>query len=250
MARVLVTGGTGMLGRQLVPRLIERGHEVTALSRRPDARLPARASWRRGDVLNHDSVRSAITGMDVVVHAASSPTHKSRRTEVDGTRNFVTAMQGTDAHLVYVSIVGVDRHRFPYYKAKWAAEQVVEASARAWTIQRATQFFDLMELFLGHRVFIATRNLRFQPVATLEVADRLADLVETGPSGRVPDFGGPEAVPIRQIEVIRRRHTGRRAWLVPIPAVGFLRDFDDGRHLCPDQRAGKLTWEQWLQSRA
>jgi len=246
MAKVLVTGGTGMLGRQLVPRLVHRGHEVRVMSRKPAAHLPEEASWVQGDVLDPDGIRTAVSGMDVVVHAASSPARKARRTEVDGTAHVVDALRGTGAHLIYVSIVGVDHHRFPYYRAKLAAEGVVESSPATWTIQRATQFHDLIDLFLGYPVLPVTRNMRFQPVDTGEVADRLADLVEAGGSGHAPDFGGPEILAIRELAEIRRRETGRRARLVRLPALGFVRDFDDGRHLCPDHRSGRRTWLEWL----
>jgi uncharacterized protein YbjT (DUF2867 family) len=246
MAKVLVTGGTGMLGRQLVPRLVQRGHDVRVLSRKPAAHLPEEASWLQGDVLDQGGIRAAVSGMDVVVHAASSPARKARRTEVDGTAHVVDALSGTRAHIIYVSIVGVDRHRFPYYRAKLAAERVVESSQSTWTIQRATQFHDLMDLFLGYPVLPVTQNMRFQPVDAGEVADRLADLVEGGGSGHAPDFGGPEVMPIRELADIRRRETGRRARLIRLPALGFLRDFDDGKHLCPDNRSGRRTWLEWL----
>jgi uncharacterized protein YbjT (DUF2867 family) len=202
----------------------------------------------RGDVRTGEGLRDAVRGVDAVVHAASNPRRRVRQTEVLGTRNVLGAIAGSGAHLVYVSIVGVDRHRFPYYKAKWEAEQVVSSSAAPWTIQRATQFHDLLELFLGYPVFIATPHLAFQVVDAGEVAGRLVDLVEAGPSGRAPDFGGPEVLGIRELAATRRRITGRRARLLRVPRLGPLRELDDGRHLCPDNRIGRITWEEWLET--
>lgn len=248
MARVLVTGGTGMLGRQLVPRLVMRGHDVVALSRNWPTGGVDGARWIRGDVLDREGFEVAASGMDVIVHAASSPSRGARRIEVEGTTNAVAAARAHDAHLVYVSIVGVDRHRFPYYKAKWAAEQVVESSDVGWTIQRATQFFDLIDAFLGYPVFVSTRHMRFQPIDAGEVSDRLADLVEGGPSRRVGDAGGRDVVSLRELAAIRRRVTRRPTLLLPVPAIGFLKDFDDGRQLCPDDRVGRRRWDEWLQA--
>jgi len=151
--------------------------------------------------------------------------------------------------VLYVSIVGVDRHRLPYYKAKWQAEQVVEASGARWTILRATQFHDLLDRFLRLRVLPLPRATPFQPVDGGDVSDVLVDLVEAGPGGRAPDVGGPQVLTVAQMNDIRARITGRRALLIPVPPVWFVRDFVDGRHLCPDRAVGRVTWEEWLSRR-
>src|SRR5947207_590097 len=102
MARVLVTGGTGMLGRWLVPRLTERGHDVAALSRRRPGDGLDGARWVQGDVLDGPGLEMVASGMDVIVHAASSPARRARRIEVEGTTNAVAAAQAHGAHLLYV----------------------------------------------------------------------------------------------------------------------------------------------------
>ena len=122
-------------------------------------------------------------------------------------------------------------------------------TSERWTIQRATQFHDLLEMALRRRVFAATNKMPFQPVDAGEVADRLVDLVDAGPCGRAQDFGGPETLAIGDIALARRRVTGRRTFVVRLPQVGFLRDFAAGGHLCPDQADGKIAWEDWLRAR-
>lgn len=241
MSAVLVTGGTGTLGRHLVPELRRRGHEVRVLSRQPgEGRVV-------GDVLTGAGLAEAVAGVDVVVHAASSPRRKARATEVEGTRNLLAA--AGDRHVVYVSIVGVDDNRFGYYRAKHAAERLVEQRSGPWTIQRATQFHELVDQVLGGKVFVRTKNLRFQPVAAAEVAVALADRVDEGPCGRASDIGGPEVLHVRDLARVRREVTGRAARLLPVPPVGFLADLDAGNHLCPDRAVGTTTWEQWLRTR-
>ena len=249
MATVLVTGGTGTLGRAVVPLLLAAGHDVRVLSRRADPRLPAGVAGWQGDVLTGVGVDDAVDGCDVVLHAASNPRRNARETEEAGARHVGSAAKGAGAHLLYVSIVGVDRHRLPYYRAKLAAERIVADSGADWTVLRATQFHDLIDLFLGRGVFVRTRHLRFQPVEVGEVAARLAELVAGGAQGLAPDFGGPEVLSIRELAETRRIATGLRTRLVPLPAVGFLADFDAGRHLTPDHRAGTGTWQQWLDNR-
>jgi len=244
-----VTGGTGTLGRVLVPRLLDAGHEVRVLSRRDAPALPAQATAAKGDVRTGDGLAAAVDGVDVVVHAATSPTRRLRVTEVEGTRNVAGAARAVDAHVVYVSIVGVDRHRYAYYRAKHAAEQALADSGARWSVLRATQFHDLLERVLAAGVFIRTPRLAFQLVDAGDVADRLVRIVEGPPVGLAPDFGGPEVLSIRDIVRTRAELTGRRARLVRAPRVGFLRDFDEGLHLAPEHSDGRLTWERWLQTR-
>lgn len=236
-----------MLGRRLVPELVRRGHQVRTISRRGGNGGDG-VEALAGNVLTGDGVEAAVEGVDTVVHAATNATRRARATEVEGVRNVVEAIGDSGSHLIYVSIVGVDRHRFPYYKAKWAAEQLVESSRLGWTIQRATQFHDLLDRFLSLPVFSTTPDLAFQVVDAGEVAARLADLVESGERGRADDFGGPDIVPVNELAATRRRVTGRRARLVRVPRVGFMRDFDEGRHHCPQNRSGTITWEDWLRS--
>lgn len=247
MSRLLVAGGTGSLGRHLVPLLLERGHEARVLSRSASAKVAPQVEVGRGDVLTGDNLAAAVEGVGTVIHAASNPRRHARETEVEGTGRILRAARDADVgHVIYVSIVGVDRHRFPYYKAKWEAEKVVESAGMPWTIQRATQFHDLLDYLLGRRVFVRTPHLAFQVVDPTEVSARLADLVEAGPSARAPDFGGPEVVPVARLRDERREIRGRSAALVPVPPVGFLADFDRGRHHCPGHREGRTTWSDWL----
>jgi uncharacterized protein YbjT (DUF2867 family) len=138
---------------------------------------------------------------------------------------------------------------YGYYKAKYEAENRVASGGAPWTIQRATQFHELIDRFLGWRVFPVTPHLAFQPIDTGDVSARLADLVDAGPSGRAEDMGGPAVVPLRQLAATRRRITGARTLLVPALRLGPLKGFDAGLHLTPDHAVGHVTWEQWIRSR-
>ncbi len=251
MARVLVTGGTGVLGKPLVRELLRREHEVRVLSRSADPTVPSGASAVQGDVRTTAGLKNAVKKVDAVVHAATSPFRRAKSTEVDGTRNVHDAAVAAGAqHFLYVSIVGVDRVPARYYKAKWAAEQVVEQSGRAWTVQRITQFHDLIDRFLGFRVFPCTAHLSFQPIDVTDASRHLADLLDAGPQGRADDIGGPEVLSVRELRDQRRGVTGQRTLLVPTPAIGPLRELDAGHHLAPEARYGTQTWEQWLSEQA
>jgi uncharacterized protein YbjT (DUF2867 family) len=245
VACVLVTGPAGLLGSAVIPRLLARGHEVRALVHQtPPAPLPG-VHLARGDVRTGAGLAEAVTGVDTVIHAATSPWRRVQATEVGGTRQLLRAAESVGAHLIYPSIVGADQFTAGYYRAKWRAEQLVAAS-RLWTIQRATQFHPLIDRMLSHRLFPVTAHLAFQPVDADEICDRLIDLVEAGPSGRAGDFGGPQVLPLRAIAAALRAATGRSVTLIRVPAAGPLRPMDAGRHLCPGQALGTMTWQAWL----
>jgi uncharacterized protein YbjT (DUF2867 family) len=255
VALVLVTGGTGQLGREVVPRLVSGGHDVRILSRQDRPPRPDGVEAVRGDVLTGDGLDRAVSRVDVVVHCATSPFRRTRRTEVDGTRHLTAAAASSRRpHLLYVSIVGVDRHPLPYYKAKRAAERVIEAAALPHTILRATQFHSLLDGLLTRLarlpVLPAPRGLRFQPVDAGEVAARVVALVGKGPSGRVADMGGPE---VRSFDDLARawlRVRGRSRRIVVLPIAGrAARAFKQGVNLCPDHADGIITWEDWLTQR-
>jgi uncharacterized protein YbjT (DUF2867 family) len=201
----------------------------------------------QGDIRTGTGLAAALDGVDTVIQSVAAA-RSQKATELDGMRALVAARG--DRHVIDVSIVGVDRHPFAYYRAKLEAERLLEQAGGNWTIQRATQFHDLVDRFLALPVSAKTPHLRFQPVAPDDVSARLAELVSAGPSGHAPDFGGPEILPIDELNRIRATVTGKRARLLPLPAVGFLKAFDQGAHLAPDHLSGTQTWEAWLTARS
>jgi uncharacterized protein YbjT (DUF2867 family) len=134
---VLVTGGTGRLGRRVVDRLRAEGVEPRVMSRsgRPDT--------IKGDLLTGEGIEAAVRGADTIIHAAQSPTRKSRRTAVEGIERLLEiATRASVSHFVYISIVGLERVPLSYYREKLDAERLVERSPVPWTILRSTQFHE------------------------------------------------------------------------------------------------------------
>lgn len=251
---VLVTGGTGALGREVVEQLKQAGHHVRIYSRKPKDG----GDWVQGDLVTGAGLEEAVRGIDAIVHAASATVEplKYRTTDVVGTRRlFAMAREADVKHAVYVSIVGMEGIAFPYYRTKLAAEAVVKENIVPWSILRATQFHTLMEVFL--RGFTAMPRLaalpcrwQFQPVDTRDVATRLVEIVSGKPAGMLPDFGGPEVRDFKSIAEswLKARKMNKRIVNLWLP-FKFSRQFAQGRLLCPDHKDGTITFEQYLERR-
>lgn len=241
MATVLVTGATGTLGRDVVPALQARGVHPLLLSRRPDPD-PAR---RTADLLTGARLRDALAGVHTVLHlAAGRDQPGAARTLLDA-----AATEGVD-HVVLVSIVGVDRIPLPYYRAKHAAEQVVESGPVPWTTFRASQFHQLVVGMLAAQrlspVLLAP-DVPLQPIDTRAVADRLADLALSAPAGRVTDLAGPEVHGLPALARAYRAHRGSRRPVVPLRLPGrTFAAYRAGHQLAPGARAGGRTFAQYL----
>ena len=243
---ILVTGGTGVLGREVARRLLAPGREVRVLSRRA-APAGTPYAWRAGDLRTNRGIDAAVAGADVIVHCATTLGRK----DVAATRTLLDAAKRAGSpHLVYISIVGVEEIPLPYYRAKLAAEEALVASGLPWTILRATQFHELLcrivdvQRFLP--VLLGPSGFRFQPVAAGEVADRLSELAVGEPAGRAPDFGGPEVRDFPGLARAVLHAKSRRRPLVPVPIPGAIgRGYRYGHHLTPNA-CGKITFEQFV----
>lgn len=252
MATILVTGGTGTLGRPLVHRLLDDGHDVRSLSRRPHTgtELPRPRSYAV-DLRDGTGLPEALAGVDAIVHCASAPAGG----DMEAAGRLVQAAKAAGVpHLVYISIVGVDRVPLGYYRTKLAVERLIEDSGIGWTVLRTTQFHDLVLRIVkaGARspVLPVPTGVRVQPVDVREVAARLAELASGPPAGRVPDLGGPEVLTARDLVRSTLEAGGRHRLLVPLwlpgPTAAALRR---GGNLTPEHAEGRRTYAEFLAER-
>ncbi|MFJ8821867.1 SDR family oxidoreductase [Streptomyces sp. NPDC102467] len=241
MTTILVTGGTGTLGRLVTERLRGDGHEVRGLSRHAE---PYAVDLREGG----PTLGRAVDGVDVIVHCASTPKGGDER----AARNLIEAARRAQVpHLVYISIVGVDRVPFGYYKTKHAVERLIEESGLGWTVLRTTQFHDLVRTMLRGfarlPVMLLPAGVDDQPIEVAEVADRLAELALEAPAGRVADMGGPEVLTFPELARAYLRAEGRRRPVLSVPLAGkTYRAFRSGGHLAPQQAVGRRTFEEYV----
>jgi len=256
MSRVLVTGGTGILGTALRPRLNMAGHTVRIMSRRtPKPGEDQGVEWAQADLSTGDGLAAAVEGAEVIIHAASAGFGDSHQTDVEGTRRLLEAAGRAGVqHLVYISIAGIEHVDYEYYRHKLEAERLIEQSGVAYSILRAVQFHALIDGILKRLVrfpiAVVDTRLTLQPVDEGEVADRLVELVASGPSGRVPDFGGPEIRRMGELARMWLAARDMRALIVGLPFPGGLwAGWRKGLTTVPEHRQGKVTFEEWAARR-
>lgn len=245
MAEILVTGGTGTLGRVLVARLREQGHLPRVLSRRPGP------GHTVGDLETGAGIAAAVHGVDAVVHAASRPGH-----DVAQARTLLDALR-TDGrpppHLVFVSIVGADRVPLRYYRDKVRVEEMIAGADGPWTVLRATQFHDLLATLIGAvgraPVVPVLAGARFQPVDVRDVAERLVELATGPPVGGTVELGGPQVRSMADLARAWAAATGRRRAVLPVPLPGRLTAaVRAGGLLTPAHADGRITFEEFLRA--
>jgi uncharacterized protein YbjT (DUF2867 family) len=261
-APTLVTGGTGTLGRAVVRQLRDAGQPVRVLSRRPRSAVASSVAaswaggeaggtldWAVGDLRTGIGVEAALADVPVVIHCATEP--RSPGADLAAAGHLIAAARRARPHVVYVSIVGVDRVPLRYYREKLAVEQLVERSGLPWTMLRATQFHDLVLTMLRPLVRLpivpVPSGTSFQPIDVPEVAAHLIRLAGGLPLGRAGDLGGPQVRSAADLARAYLRSRGRRRRVVPVHLPGpVARGYREGGHLAPDHSGGGRTWEEFL----
>jgi uncharacterized protein YbjT (DUF2867 family) len=243
--KIVVIGGSGLIGSKVVNNLRQRGHEVVAAS--PSSGVNA---------VTGEGLKEALAGAQVVVDVANSPSFDDKVAmeffESSG-RNLLAAETAAGVrHHVALSVVGTERLlAMGYFRAKLAQENLIKASGRPFTIVRATQFFEFtgaiaQSATVGQTVRLPTAMM--QPIAADDVAAGLADVAIAQPLNETIDLAGPE--PIRMDELIRRfliaSHDARE--VVTDPAAGYFGISVDDRSLTPGDhpRIGPTRFADWL----
>jgi uncharacterized protein YbjT (DUF2867 family) len=230
--KVLVTGGSGFVGRHLVPRLQSEGLDVVALSRR-EAGVPRGASFVHGDVADRSSLERALEGVDAVVHLVAIITERGeqtfRRVNVGGTSNVLDAMKARGVErLVHLSALGSSPdERFPYLRSKWVAEEAVRASDRSFTILKPSVIHGEGAGFFRPIVWtlrwapvypmVAAGRTRFSPLWIEDLSRCVVASLRGEQTGATVDFGGPEVLTFSDIVHLVMETLGKKRRIVRTP---------------------------------
>jgi uncharacterized protein YbjT (DUF2867 family) len=241
--KIVVIGGTGLIGSKTVAILLQRGHEVVAASPRGGV-----------NTLTGEGLKEAVSGAQVVIDLANSPSFEDKAVleffETSG-RNLLAAEAAAQVgHHVALSIVATDRTDNGYFRAKAAQEKLVEASRIPYTIVRATQFME----FLGGIADSATdaNKVRlppvlFQPIAADDVAVMVADVALAAPRNGIVEIAGPERAPFNQIIARYLTAAGDPREVVSDPEARYWGGRVEAHSLVPlgEARLGRIGFDEW-----
>jgi len=261
MAVILVTGGTGTLGRDVVAELMSTDHSVRIMSRRPaPPDHDGRAQWAQADLLSGEGLAEAVRGVDVIVNCASSPAAQTYETDVTGTQRLLVAAKAAGVrNFLHISIVGIDRIPTGYYKHKLAAERVIAESGIPYSNLRIVQFHSYVERVLRplsertESALLVPVEAKIQPIDSREAARYLLQYATPEGHGMLEDVGGPQVLDLGTLARVwldtRGDHrpivdsgiAANHTALTPEQAEGFRHGYNT-----TENRYGEVTWAAYV----
>ena len=243
--KIVVIGGTGLIGSKLVAKLKQQGHEVIAAS--PKSGVNA---------VTGEGLATVLANADVVVDVANSPSWEPAAVLEffeRSSKNLVAAEAKAGVkHHVALSIVGTDRSPdIAYFRAKLAQEIIVKASPVPYSIVRATQFFEFLGAIADMGVTegrIVVPSAAFQPIASDDVAASLAEVATGRPLNGTIDIAGPEKAPFNEFVARRLKAAGDSRQVVGDAKAGYYGSPIVDTSLVPlgEARLGKIPLATWL----
>lgn len=244
--KIVVIGGTGLIGTKTVARLRSKGHEVIAAS--PNSGV---------DTITGKGLSEALAGAQVVIDLANSPSFEDKAVleffETSG-RNLLAAGKAAGVkHHVALSVVGTGRlPKSGYLRAKMAQEDLIRQSGLPYTIVHSTQFFEFLGAIAQSGTAGDTTTLPsayFQPIASDDVADIMAEVALSAPANGVIEIAGPERVPMNDLVArFLKASSDPRKVIGSTQAQYFGTELDD-RSLVPagdHPRIGAIRFEDWF----
>src|SRR3981189_2461896 len=243
--KIVVIGGTGLIGSKVVEKLKQKGHEAIAAA--PNTGV---------NTITGEGLKEAMAGAQVVIDLANSPSFEDKAAleffETSG-RNLLAAEAAAGVrHHVALSIVGTDRTPDNgYFRAKVAQEKLIEASGTPYTIVRATQFLEFLGGIAassadGNKVRLSPGL--FQPIAADDVAASVADVALAAPRNGIVEIAGPERAPFNEIVARYLKAIGDPREVVSDPEARYWGGRVDEHSLVPLGEAllGRIGFDEWF----
>ena len=243
--KIVVIGGTGLIGSKCVAILRQGAHEVVAAS-------PGNGI----NTITGEGLKEAMAGAQVVIDLANSPSFEDRAVleffETSGRILLAAeAASGSVRHHVALSIVGIDRSDNGYFRAKIAQEKLIEASGIPFTVIRATQFLEFLGAIAASSADGNTVRISpglFQPIAADDVAAIVADVALAAPRNGIVEIAGPECAPFNEIVARYLKAVSDPREVVRDPEARYFGGRVEQRSLVPlgEARLGRIGLEEWL----
>ena len=242
--KIVVIGGSGLIGARVAERLRQRGHEVVAASPRSGV-----------DSVTGEGLPDALGHAQVVVDMANSPSYEDKAVLdffATSSRNLLAAEAAAGArHHVALSIVGTDRLDNGYFRAKAAQETLVEASGLPYTIIRSTQFMEFLGGIVASSADGEAIRLSpglFQPIAADDVAEIVAEVALAPPQDGVVEIAGPDCAPLNEIIARYLMAVGDTREVVSDTEARYFGGRVEERSLVPlgKARLGRIGLDEWL----
>ena len=242
--KIVVIGGTGLIGSKTVAILRQGGHDVVA------------ASPQNGiNTITGEGLKEAMAGTQVVIDLANSPSFDDKAVleffETSG-RNLLPAEAAAGVrHHVALSIVAIDRTDNGYFRAKVAQEKLIKAAGIPYTIVRSTQFLEFLRAIADSSAdgnIVRLPTCLFQPIAADDVAAIVADVARAAPRNGIIEIAGPERVPFNKIVAHYLKAVGDPREVVGDPKAQYWGAQVEERSLVPlgDARLGRIGLDEWL----
>ena len=242
--KIVVIGGTGLIGSKTVATLRQRGHEVVAAS--PNTGV---------NTVTGEGLKEAMAGTQVVIDLANSPSFEDTAVlqffETSGRNLLAAEAAAAVRHHVALSIVGTDRSDNGYFRAKVAQEKLIKASGIPYTIIRSTQFMEFLRGIAdsgadGNIVRIAPGL--FQPIAADDVAANVADVALAPPRNGIVEIAGPERAPFNEFVARYLQAVGDPREVVRDPEARYFGGRVEEHSLVPlgEARLGHIGFDEWL----
>jgi uncharacterized protein YbjT (DUF2867 family) len=242
--KIVVIGGTGLIGTKVVEKLKHKGHEVVA------------AALNTGiNTITGEGLKEAMAGAQVVIDLENSPSFEDKAVleffETSG-RNLLAAEAAAGVrHHVALSIVGIDRSDNGYFRAKVAQEKLITTSGISYTIIRSTQFLDFLGAVAASSADGNTVKISpglFQPIAADDVASIVADVAVATPRNGIVEIAGPERAPFNEIVARYLKAVGDPREVISDPEARYFGGRVEEHSLVPlgEARLGRIGFEEWL----